>query len=154
MKYADPTLNTLNKNNVHNINICYDLIVSGKKDYSEQNNYFQLGTPGFLLDKFDKAETSSMKKNKNGSNSKVAENRYAEEVTHKEENEFDKYSNNKVHSEFGAYEKVTKKNNATKGFGPTGFGDIINQKLDFEMIQDKQNICKLLIYLFFYFRIF
>ena len=85
------------------------------------------------MDKPDNIESSSVKKNKikNGSNSKIAEYRYADD----NENE-QPYINN-VFPNVGVYEKVNRFNNNFYENKDKSFTDmIINQKLNFEVINE------------------
>lgn len=111
-------------------------MLSGRKEISSEKNLFNLGTPAFFIDQSGNIESSSMKKNKNktgSSNSKVAEYRYAEDDKENEE-----LYVNKVFPDVGAYEKVNRFNrNILENNRDKSFTDmIINQKLNFEVINE------------------
>lgn len=121
-------------------------ISSGRKKISTEIN--NLGTPAFIIEKFEISESSTVKKNKNTSNSKVAENRYA----NIDENNNEKINLNNVISEFGVYEKFNKKYSTYEDKDKTLNDMTINQKLNFGTLEVNSPIGNF--YFFFKFYIY
>ncbi len=132
-------------------------LLSGRKELSTEKKKFNFGTPAFNIDQSGNMESSSMKKNKNktgSSNSKVAEYRYADDNRDNEEIYI-----NKVFPNVGVYEKVNKfnkeffdnnNNNNSSNSRDKSFTDmIVNQKLNFEVINENYQNGKSCYFIYF-----